>query len=70
MKVVGAGHHDDARVACEAFVGRWPHLISDIPAEPAINHAVSSALAAGMSIDRGELLLAGLVVGVTEPTTT
>lgn len=65
MKIVGTSHHDDARLACEAFVTRWPDLISDIPAEPATNHAVSSAMAAGLSIDPNELVLPALVVGVT-----
>lgn len=30
MKVVGATHHDDARMACDAFTRRWPTLTSDI----------------------------------------
>ena len=64
MKIVGASHHNDARLACQAFVTRWPDLISDIPAEPAINHAVSSAMAAGLSIDPNELARPALVVGV------
>jgi hypothetical protein len=64
MKVVGTTHHDDARLACEAFVARWSNLLSDVPAESALNHAVSSALAAGLSIDRGELVVPSLVVGV------
>jgi hypothetical protein len=65
MKVVGTTHHDDARLACEAFVARWPNLLSDVPAESALNHAVSSALAAGLSIDRIELVVPSLVVGAT-----
>ena len=69
MKIAGTSHHDDARLACEAFVARWPDLISDIPAEPAINHAVSSAIAAGLSIDPNELVLPALVVAVTLKTT-
>lgn len=68
MKVVGTSHHDDARLACQAFVTRWPDLISDIPAEPAMNHAVSSALAAGLSINPNELVLPALVIGVTSRT--
>jgi hypothetical protein len=75
MKVVGAKHHEDARVGCQAFIARWPNLASDIPAERAVNHAVSCAMAAGLAIDPGELLLPALVVGVSpkiaaEPTTT
>lgn len=69
MKIVGTSHHDDARLACDAFVARWPDLISDIPAEPAMNHAVSSAMAAGLSIDPNELVLPALVIGVTLKTT-
>ncbi len=69
MKVVGTTHHDDARLACEAFVARWPDLLSDVPPEPAMNHAVSSAMAAGLSIDRNELVIPALVVGVTAKTT-
>lgn len=75
MKVAGTTHHDDARLACEAFVARWPDLHSDIPEEPALNHAVSSAMAAGLLIHRDELMAPALVVGVTaktmvEPTAT
>lgn len=74
MKVAGTSHHDDARLACQAFIARWPKLSSDIRAEPAINHAVSSAMAAGLSVESGELVLPALVIGVTpktaiEPTT-
>jgi hypothetical protein len=65
MKVVGTTHYDDARLACEAFVTRWPDLLSDVPPEPAVNHAVSSAMAAGLSIDRNELVTPALVIGVT-----
>ena len=64
MKVVGTTHHDDARLACDAFVARWPNLLSDIPGEPALNHAVSSAMAAGLLINRDELTKPALVVGV------
>jgi len=38
----------------------WPN----VPAESALNHAASSALAAGRSIDRDELVVPSLVVGV------
>jgi len=75
MKAAGTTHHDDARLACQAFVARWPDLRSDVPGEPALNHAVSSAMAAGLSIRQDELVLPALVVGVTastavEPATT
>jgi hypothetical protein len=68
MKAIGTTHHDDARLACKAFVDRWPDLRSDVPAEPALNHAVSSAMAAGLSIQRDELVMPALVVGVTANT--
>ena len=73
MKGAGATHHDDAQLACKAFASRWPHLVSDIPAELAFNHAVSSALAAGLAIDLRELTIPAIVVAasprtVLEPT--
>jgi hypothetical protein len=64
MKSDGTSHPDDAQRACKAFIVRWPNLISDIPFEPAINHAVSSALAVGMSIDLRELVKPALVISV------
>jgi hypothetical protein len=69
MKNVGTGDNVDARLACQAFVAWWPDLISDVPGEPAINHAVSAAMAAGLSIDPNELVLPALVVGVAPKTT-
>ena len=45
MKVVGTSRHDDAQLARHAFIALWPDLISDIRPVPALNHAVSSALA-------------------------
>ena len=66
MKVAGTSHHDDARLACEAFVRRWPNLVSDIPAEEAMNHAVSAACVAGLSVRLEELGQAAVVVSVTE----
>lgn len=66
MRVAGATHHEDARLACDAFVARWPNLLSDIPAEPALNHAVSSAIAAGLSINCDELMKPALVVSGSE----
>lgn len=64
MKVAGATHQDDARMACDAFTRRWPHLASDIPGEPATNHAIASALAAGLTVDAAELRQPALVVGI------
>lgn len=68
MKVAGTSHHDDARLACEAFSARWPGLVSDVEPEAAINHAVSAARVAGLSIDIAELGLAAVVIGVTPRT--
>jgi hypothetical protein len=64
MKVVGSTHHNDARLACQAFIDRWPDLASDITAERAVNHAVSSAMVANLSIDPNKLVLPALVIGV------
>ena len=60
----GASHHDDALLAVAAFLGRWPDVRSDVPAEPALNHAVSAALASGLGADLAELTQAAIVVGV------
>ncbi len=64
----GISHHDDARLAVEAFVARWPDLVSDVPAEPALNHAVSSAMASGLRADAKELSMPATVMGVTPAT--
>ncbi len=69
MKTNGTSHHDDARLACQAFVARWPDLVSDISAERAINHAVASAIFAGLSIDRTELSMPALVIGASQKIT-
>jgi hypothetical protein len=53
---------NDARIACEAFVIRWPNIVSDIPAEPAINHAVVAAYAAKLDIELTELFFPSIVV--------
>lgn len=63
MKVAGTTHHDDARLACDAFIARWPDLVSDVSPEPALNHAVSSAMVAGLAVDGDELAMSALVVG-------
>jgi hypothetical protein len=65
MKSSEPTHHGDAKIACDAFVERWPNLRSDIPAEHALNHAVSSAVAAGLSITLDELTMAACVIGGT-----
>jgi hypothetical protein len=67
MKKTGATHCDDAQLACDEFIAQWPDLTSDIPdipGEHAVNHAVSSAMAAGFSIDPNELHRPALVVGL------
>jgi len=65
MKIAGSTHHDDARVACEAFVERWHILESEVPPERATNHAVSCAMAAGLDIDAAELVKPAIVIGVS-----
>ena len=64
----GSSHHDDARLAVQAFEARWSDLQIDVPAKAALNHAVSAGLAVGLIIQQGELGLAGLVFGVTPKT--
>jgi len=61
-KAKGLLHHDDAAYAVEAFVSRVDDLRSDVPAEPAINHAVAALLTAGFPVAIDELSQAGLVV--------
>jgi hypothetical protein len=68
MKIVGSTHHDDARLACDEFCKRWPNVESDIPLEPAINHAVSAAIVAKLNIDAREIAMPSIVVGVRELT--
>ena len=63
MKSIENTHHGDAKIACDAFVARWPNLRSEIPAESALNHAVSSAVAVGLSINLDELKMAACVIG-------
>lgn len=53
----------------KAFRARWPDLHSDVPTEPALNHAVTSAMAAGLSISPDELVMSAIVVDVTLTTT-
>jgi len=64
----GASHYDDARLAVQAFLARWPELPSDVPIEPALNHAVSAAIASGLRADVAEMLMPAVVVGVTPVT--
>ncbi len=64
LKTTGL-HHDDARLAVEAFQSRWPDIETDVPAEPAVNHAAVAASIAGFRVDPAEFQEAALVVGVT-----
>jgi hypothetical protein len=57
-------------LAIAAFGARYPSLVSDVPAEPATNHAAVGLQMAGFSILPEELGLAGLVVSVPVNTRT
>lgn len=67
LKTTGL-HHDDARLAVEAFTGRWPTIESDVPPEPAINHAAVAAYVAGFEVDPTEFGGSCSVVAVTPAT--
>jgi hypothetical protein len=67
LKTTGL-HHDDARLAVEAFAARWPEIETDVPAEPAVSHAAVAASIAGFRVDPAELGAACLVVAVTPAT--
>jgi hypothetical protein len=62
MKAANTNHRGDAQLACGAFHERWPDLVSDIPVQPATNHAVSSAWSSGLEINPKELVLSCLVI--------
>lgn len=65
----GLSHHHDALYAVDAFVGRMADLQSDIPPEPAVNHAAVALMIAGFPIAMEELAQAGLVIAaVPRPT--
>lgn len=64
----GTSHHDDALLAVRAFLARWPDVSSDVPPEPALNHAVSAAIASGLRADAAEISMPAVVVGVTPVT--
>lgn len=64
----GTSHHDDALLAVKAFLARWPEVTSDVTLEPALNHAVTAAIASGLRADMAEISQPAVVVGVT-PTT-
>ncbi len=58
----GVEHHHDATYAVEAFVARLRDPQSDVPAEPALNHAAVALMVAGFAIAPDELASAGLVI--------
>ncbi|MCX5513742.1 hypothetical protein C3941_13640 [Kaistia algarum] len=64
----GTDHHHDASYAVEAFVSRLADLQSDVPAEPAINHAAVALMIAGFPIALEELTQAGLVIAAVPRT--
>lgn len=57
-------HHDDAALAVAEFASRYPAIESDVPSEPAVNHAATSLHIAGFRIDSTEFAIAGTVVCV------
>ena len=61
----GAAHHDDARLAVQAFHNRWPDIQTDVPGEPAMNHAALALHVAGFRVDDREFGTPALVVGVS-----
>jgi hypothetical protein len=60
----GLSHHADAALAVTAFAKRQQSLYSDIPTEPAINHAAVALSVAGLDVEPTEFGRAGLVVAV------
>ena len=64
----GLSHHHDALYAVDAFVSRLADLQSDVPAEPAINHAAVALMIAGFPIALEELTQAGLVIAAVPRT--
>jgi hypothetical protein len=60
----GVSHHNDAELAVAAFERHYPNLTSDIPPEPATNHAAVALNVAGFSVASDELGMAGIVVAV------
>lgn len=64
----GASHHDDALLAVQTFLARWPEVSSDVPPEPALNHAISAAIASGLRAEVAEISMPAVVVGVTPVT--
>jgi hypothetical protein len=61
-KAKGLLHHEDAAIAVASFLERWPELLSDIPAEPAMNHAASALMVSGFVVAQDETGIAGTVI--------
>lgn len=61
-KAKGLTHHEDAAVAVAAFWSHWPELRSDVPGEPAMNHAASALRVSGFTIAEDELGTAPIVI--------
>lgn len=57
-------HHGDAALAVAEFVSRYPAIESDVPPEPAVNHAATALHVAGFRVDPAEFGMAGTVVCV------
>jgi hypothetical protein len=63
-KAKGLTHHEDAALAVAAFQSRYPDLRSDVPGEPAINHAAVALQVTGFTIAFDELGEPGTVLCV------
>lgn len=57
-------HHEDAALAVAEFASRYPAIESDVPPEPAVNHAATSLHIAGFRVDSAEFGIPGTVVCV------
>lgn len=57
-------HHDDAALAVAEFASRYPAIESDVPPEPAVNHAATALHIAGFRVDPVEFGMPGTVVCV------
>jgi hypothetical protein len=65
-KAKGLTHHEDAELAVETFHARYPALHSDVPAEPAINHAAVALQVAGFVVPSEEIKEAAIVLCVPQ----
>jgi hypothetical protein len=65
-KAKGLTHHEDAALAVETFQSRYPALQSDVPAEPAINHAAVALQVAGFAVPSEEIKEAAIVLCVPQ----